>query len=629
MRSLQLTLLFLSFCQFSATAQIQKALLIGIDGCRPDALQAANSPNMDALISNSSYTWDAMNDGITISGPGWGSLLTGVWPDKHGITNNSFVGANLGQYPHLFKRIEDYDPGLHTVSICQWHPVNNNIATGFVDTTINVADHSDNVGTAAVDYLTNADPDAIFLHFDDVDHAGHGSGFTPNNPNYLSAIEDVDENIGYIVTAINNRPNIANENWVIIISTDHGGINFSHGGTSFEERNIFMIVSGDSIPNQQIHADSTLQQIPPVANCLADSVELYFDGNASVNTTLNPAFNFGATQDFTVECRIRTTNSGDVAIVTDKDWDSGFNEGWVFSFNVGGGPWKVNVGDGSDRVDLEGSIIDDNEWHTLSATFDRDGMMTIYEDGTQVDQGSLSAIDDIYSGFPISMGKDSEDDYPYTGHIAEVRIFDGLVASSTIDAWKCNVLDNSHPNFNNLLGYWRFTDGEGAATTAETSGSGVIGTINGAEWQSAFDTVETWIYDFSNTPKQVDFTVSALEHLCIPIDTAWSLDGQPFGTTNNCVTTGIKEIEVTSGYLVASPNPSTGQVAIRWETLFEGQGTLTVHDPVGRLIHQQKVNGERGSDNLDLSDIPAGPYTLSIINSRDQGQRTKLLKLEH
>lgn len=625
MKNIYTFTLFLLF-HYSSTAQIQKALLIGIDGCRPDGVQQANTPNMDALISNASYTWDAMNDGITYSGPGWGSLLTGVWPNKHGIVNNTFFGSNLNQYPHLFKRIEDYNSDLHTVSIVQWHPINNNIANGFVDTMINVADHSDFVGTATVDYLTNADPDAIFIHFDDVDHAGHGSGFTPNNPNYISAIEDVDENIGYIMTAMNNRPNIANENWVIIVSTDHGGINSSHGGNSFEERNIFMIVSGDSVPNIQVHADSTLTQQLPVSNCLADSVELYFDGDAKVTTALNPVFNFGASQDFTVECRIRTTSSGDVAIVTDKDWDSGLLPGWVFSFNVGGGPWKVNVGDGSDRVDLEGGIIDDNEWHTLSATFDRDGMMTIYEDGTQVDQGSLGAIDDIYTGFPISMGKDAEDDYAYTGNIAEVRIFDGLVAPSDIDNWKCTVLNNTHPNYGNLLGYWRMTDGGGSPTVADFSSTNANGTIAGAEWQSADDTVNVWTYDYSTTPKQVDFAISALEHLCIPIDAAWDLDGQPFGTSNSCLATGIGETPEQNGGLILYPNPAHDQVQVLWNGLDNADpGQLEVIDAIGQLVFSRPI-AANSTLQVNVKDLPTGVYTISVLNSKGERSLSKFVR---
>ena len=68
MRLLTTILLLLSF---NAFAQTQKVLIIGIDGCRPDALEVANTPNLDMLIANGTFTYDAMNEDVTYSGPGW------------------------------------------------------------------------------------------------------------------------------------------------------------------------------------------------------------------------------------------------------------------------------------------------------------------------------------------------------------------------------------------------------------------------------------------------------------------------------------------------------------------------------------------------------------------------------
>lgn len=612
-------LLIAAFAFSSAQAQTNKVLLIGIDGCRPDALQAASTPNMDALMANGSYTFDAMNDGITISGPGWGSLLSGVWPTKHGITDNTFLGYDILTYPHLFRRIEEHDPNLNTVSVCQWSPINIFIASTAADVIVNVADHSTYVEDEAITQLAG-DPDALFLHFDDVDHAGHGSGFTPDNPNYISAIETVDNSIGGILTALYNRPNYANENWAIIVSTDHGGIGTSHGGTTFEERNIFMIVSGDSIPNQQIFADSALVTVPPAANCLADSVQLYFDGNDAVNTAANAAFNFGSDQDFTVECRVRTSFSGDVAIVTDKDWDSGLNEGWVFSFNVGGGPWKVNVGDGSDRVDLEGGIIDDNEWHTLSATFDRDGDLTIYEDGTEVASGSLGAIDNINTGYPISFGADGDDGYKYTGHIAEVRVFNGLVSAADIDAWKCTAITSTHSNFADLIGYWRMTDGGGSNSVLDSSPTQADGTIDGASWENAADTIFEWQFDYSNTPKQIDYMVSALEHLCIPINPAWNLDGNVFGT--QCAqTVDVRSNETPFGYSIFS-NTVRGTIDLTVDQTIQ----FELQDIKGRTVIRSQVL-RAGSHSISQNGLAPGIYNYSLENELGQILTEKLVIL--
>ena len=103
------------FCQNE-----KKVLIIGVDGCRPDALQIANTPNIDALIANGIFAPDALNDDITISGPGWSAILCGVWSDKHGVVDNSFNGSNYEQYPSFYKYLNNFDASLDIASICHW-----------------------------------------------------------------------------------------------------------------------------------------------------------------------------------------------------------------------------------------------------------------------------------------------------------------------------------------------------------------------------------------------------------------------------------------------------------------------------------------------------------------------------
>lgn len=62
----------------------RKVLFIGIDGCRPDAIEKADTPNIDRLVANGVMSTntsilgprDCGNE--TISGPGWSSIFTGV-----------------------------------------------------------------------------------------------------------------------------------------------------------------------------------------------------------------------------------------------------------------------------------------------------------------------------------------------------------------------------------------------------------------------------------------------------------------------------------------------------------------------------------------------------------------------
>ena len=262
MRTLHLTLsLALGFCSppvFAQTPGPRHVLLIGIDGVRSDAVQAASTPALDGLVATGAVTWDAFAGGgimptdptqqATSSGPGWSSILTGVWVDRHGVASNGgFSSGNFGTYPHFFAHVRSAFPAAVLSSIVQWHPINDSMLApfpGLADHVINAGGTGQAVRNAAVNHLQTTDPHALFVHFDDVDHAGHASGFSPANPTYISAIEATDTHIGAVLAAVQARPNYPSEEWQIIVTTDHGGNGTGHGGQSPHERHIWMIVQG-------------------------------------------------------------------------------------------------------------------------------------------------------------------------------------------------------------------------------------------------------------------------------------------------------------------------------------------------------------------------------------------------
>ncbi len=501
-----------------------KVLIIGIDGCRPDGITAAATPNLDALMANGTYSLDARNTGITVSGPSWSSMLTGVWEDKHGVTDNSFSGSNYSQYPHFFKRIEEADPSYRTVSVSQWHPINQHMGSP-IDKTINSEDSSEDTANRAAEELKQEDLTALFVHFDDVDHAGHGTGYGPENPKYLEAIETVDQAIGTILKALKERGNYENEDWVVLLSTDHGGIGKGHGGDTDEERTIFLIVSGDKVPKKVISKTTKEVVLPAVQNCLGSSDELFFDTNSTVEVPNSVEHNFGASQDFSIECRIRAARPSDVAIVAKKNWDSGLMSGYVFSFNPSNKKFKVNVGDGITRVDVEAGALQDNEWHTLSATFDRDGLLKVYIDGVLKNSADISAIGDIDNDLPFTIGADGNAQYGYQGYIAEVRVFNTLLSAEDIKSWNCKRLDPLHPKYAFVKGYWKLTEGHGH-DIQDAGPSKANGRLSGGIWKDATEaSIETVNY-YDNTPRTVDLSVTALNHLCIPIDNNWGLEGK-------------------------------------------------------------------------------------------------------
>lgn len=601
--------------------QIPKVLIIGIDGVRSDALEVAHTPNLDGLIAEAIYSPDALNDDITISGPGWSAILCGVWSDKHLVTGNNFSGNNYEEYPSLFRRIEDFNANFHTVSFCHWGPINDHIVGEDADFKLNLSTDAE-VENQAAAYLGVNDPDVMFLHFDDVDGAGHGSGFSPDNPTYISAIEQTDLHVGGVLEAVRNRSTYAQEDWLVLVTTDHGGLGTSHGGNSFAEQRVFFIASKNDLEPRLITRDSMYE---PASEdpCFEREETLYFNGDGSqVQVPAHPDFSFGASRDFTVECRVRTSTAADVAIVGNKDWDSGLSPGFVFSFVFPSGPgWKVNVGDGANRADLNvGGTIADDEWHTLSVTFDRDGMMEMYEDGTWIAATDISGIGDMDTEVGLLFGSDIEQDYAYTGYLSEVRVWDGVLTADEIADWHCRSLESSHSSYDNLLGYWPLADATTDPLISDSSEGQHTATNTGANWQG-LDSV--LVEGFSATPRLVDIPPTAMQHLCVPISAAWNLDGQAW--LAECTVTNVDDQWPDADIRVA-PNPAkAGQSVSLIGSGVNQIASIRIYNERGQLIKTAKQQALAAPGQIDMSGLPRGNYRLQLMGPEGQVKSLSLL----
>jgi hypothetical protein len=241
----------------------KKVLIIGIDGCRPDALLAAKAPHLHGLIKNGAFSDKAQTGDMTASGSGWGSLLTGVWREKHGVRGNDFKLANFGEYPDLLLRIKKARPTSYVASIVHWDPIQQLIVK---KADVNDAYKTDaQVSQAACKLLSEKNPDLLFVHLDDVDGAGHKYGFDPKLPKYLDAIAKADEYVGDMLQALEKRPTYREEDWLVIVSTDHGGSGKGHGANIPEHRTIFLIVSGPSAARGTIEPAPVIVDIVPTA----------------------------------------------------------------------------------------------------------------------------------------------------------------------------------------------------------------------------------------------------------------------------------------------------------------------------------------------------------------------------
>jgi hypothetical protein len=244
------------------------SLVIGVDGMGAYGFEAANTPNMHSIEDGS---WASGYEGAssmfafaggtvgtpteqpTVSGPGWSTIQTGVWKNNHGVIDNAdtFTNGNFIAFPSYLKLVEtQFTSNVQTSGIVAWNAINTNIfATSGIDSRTPTSGSDAAVATAAVSQLSNLSTrvrGAMFAYFGDVDHAGHSFG--AYSPEYSAATAGVDNRVGQLLTAIRSRSNFANENWQIVLATDHGHRPAGgHGGQTGLERNIPLLVSSKSV----------------------------------------------------------------------------------------------------------------------------------------------------------------------------------------------------------------------------------------------------------------------------------------------------------------------------------------------------------------------------------------------
>ncbi|HHE39040.1 MAG TPA: LamG domain-containing protein, partial [Candidatus Cloacimonetes bacterium] len=215
---------------------------------------------------------------------------------------------------------------------------------------------------------------------------------------------------------------------------------------------------------------------------------LDYDGTDDyVEVPDSPTLNLG-TGDFTISLWVNSSLSND-GVLIEKIWDarsSSGGNGWAIQL-LSTGRFRFSIADTygetpTDFNSIAGNNWNDGSWHHLSIVVDRSSNVNFYIDGNADRTGDVSSESGSLSNdYPLLIGinynKNATKDFPFDGLIDEVRIWGTTLSQSTIQAWKNKNLDNSHPHWSALKGYWKFDDGSPGQTTADSSDNSNNGTL--------------------------------------------------------------------------------------------------------------------------------------------------------
>ncbi|TCC84500.1 LamG-like jellyroll fold domain-containing protein [Pedobacter hiemivivus] len=455
--------------QQDVTKKRRKVLLVVVDGATGVDVKAIAPPKITAMLTNSKYSWDGLSDIVPTDAGNWKNIMTGVGTSKHQIIDESFDvppvddghehdGSNTA-YPTLIERLQSSGKVRKSVGITSWAALNNKLFI-YADEPVQVASDLAAKDTAVVKLKSITD-DLVIVNFNDVNKAGLSYGFSADVPEYKAAVLTTDGYIGELLETIKTRKNYASEEWLVVITSSHGGLNKGFTSGSKRERNIFTLYycagfKGEEILSLPVTDAITLANKQTVATLPAADASIY-----------NP----GKTADFTVQFKVylksKPTANGSHSVLFSKiNHAYSSCNGWEFMVESPSQKFRVILGDGTLTYFYAPSASQLNIWYTLAfKIFTKDGKRygQFFVDGaptaapTDITGRTFgNATGGLTAGaIASSIGVCSE-------IVSNVAIYNTALSDAAIADFACQgELTNADPYYNNLIGYWPCSEGSG------------------------------------------------------------------------------------------------------------------------------------------------------------------------
>ena len=243
-------------------------------------------------------------------------------------------------------------------------------------------------------------------------------------------------------------------------------------------------------------------------------------------------------------------------------------------------------------------------------SFDRDGLMTAYEDGIVVSFDKMQNIGNINSGLPLVINQDGTTTYAFNfnGSYKDIRIWNEALPGNTILNWANIPVTALHPNYSQLLANWRCEDNSGSVLNDESVNNNDCNVTGPITWNANQSNTFS-VYDYSTTTREPDNAVTVLTWMCVPIQPSWDLDGT--SRVIPCSNVAVGETD-NSLEMEISPNPVNDFLTVKFGDLRSEKRNLKIYDSTGRLVYIQDKISERDEMEISALRFNSGIYILKV-----------------
>jgi hypothetical protein len=530
-----------------------KVMYIILDGASGAAMRTAlyngKAPNLLSMLSNASYSFNSLADlggGTMTNERGWANLLTGVGAAQHGVEASDL--SHL-QAPTVLSLLNGTGVGIQSSIVTAdsafygaFSSDANSAAIVLDDSFVKdkCIEELDKEGTTV--------SDVVLAHFNGIELAGRSSGyFDPDTDGpesaVIDAVQTIDDYIGDIMGQLKARPNYSRENWLVIVVSSYGGVLSASNSDLYDDksRNAFTLMFNSRFSSKLIQKPA-LEDSPYVGY----GARYTYENDNYVNATLQDPtlFNMGADNSYTIQFMLKNTAGtyGWPTVLSKRK--NGFS-GLGWNIFLKGNYWTINT---SKSGETAGATVSDGKWHVLTVVFEQfelgvHGTVKVYTDGIFNNENRLwnNSWDLMDNDIPLRIGRiPSDGDNRPDFLLTNLQIYNTAFSSEDISTLSCiSDINESHPYFEDLVGYWPSDEIGGNIIKEKTR-----------KWGSRADFGLTGPYtwkDFSDNstnicppapgsyyrlvPNSIDMPFQILQWLGISSNTAWNLEGRGWAPT--------------------------------------------------------------------------------------------------
>ncbi|WP_322070254.1 LamG-like jellyroll fold domain-containing protein [Paraburkholderia bannensis] len=207
-----------------STTPVNKMLVIELDGVTYNALTTAISagklPNLAKLNFAPAYSGgvnSTLSQQPNLDTPGWATLVTGTWADRHQI--NSDAAGQALHAPTVFSMLKSAGAGtlgaaLDSPGFAAILAADQN--AGYLDSVVNCASVDSCVTKQGLSMIDNG-YSLVVAQYHSAQDAALNWGL--NSSNYASTLTQLDNAVGSLVAETAKR---SGENWLVMVSASHG-----------------------------------------------------------------------------------------------------------------------------------------------------------------------------------------------------------------------------------------------------------------------------------------------------------------------------------------------------------------------------------------------------------------------